>query len=393
MESAINLKMPLLQTRVRGKSEMVRFKKELEDSLGSDSLFKELTTLQIAFICVDPSNGHILAMVGGRDFEKYKFNRAIQAPRQPGSAFKPFVYTAAIDNGYSPADEFLNQPFVEINDDGTRWTPHNYDNTVSGYMSLREGLRRSKNLVSIRLIREITPKLVTGYAKRMGITTRIRAVSSLALGTSEVKPIELVSAYGVYSNNGVHVIPIAITKIEDKTGNVIYRNRSIGREVLSPETTQIMNDMLQDVMNHGTGYGVRRDYEFFEKAGGKTGTTNDYTDAWFIGFTPHLAAGVWVGFDDPALSLGAGETGARAALPFWGAFMKMVYDSLDFPVKMFNESPNVVKIKICKDTKKLITPYCPHPIEELFNLKFVPSETCDEHKGPGSAKRERRKRF
>ena len=139
------------------KTEMINLKKVLHDSLGSDSLFNEMTTVQIAFICLDPSNGHILGMVGGRDFRKYKFNRAIQAPRQPGSAFKPFVYTAAIDNGYSPADEFLNQPFVEINDDGTRWTPHNYDNTVSGYMSLREALRRSKNLVSIRLIREITP--------------------------------------------------------------------------------------------------------------------------------------------------------------------------------------------------------------------------------------------
>jgi len=285
------------------------------------------------------------------------------------------------------------QPFVEINDDGTRWTPHNYDNTVSGYMSLREGLRRSKNLVSIRLIREITPRLVAGYAKRMGISTRIRPVSSLALGTSEVKPIELVSAYGVFSNKGVHVKPISITKIEDKTGNIIYRNQTIGREVLSPETTQIMNNMLQDVVNHGTGYSVRRDFEFYEIAGGKTGTTNDYTDAWFVGFTPHLASGVWVGFDDPSLSLGSGEAGARAALPFWAIFMKTVYDSLDFPPKKFAESPNVVKIQICKSSKKLITNYCPEPIEELFNLKFIPTEVCDEHEGPQSVRRERRKRF
>jgi penicillin-binding protein 1A len=393
MIAAIEKQMPLLQARVVRKREIVRFKKQIVDSLGSDSLFNEMTTVQIAFICLDPSNGHILGMVGGRDFTKYKFNRATQAPRQPGSAFKPFVYTAAIDNGYSPADEFLNQPFVEINDDGTRWTPHNYDNTVSGYMSLREGLRRSKNLVSIRLIREITPRLVAGYAKRMGISTRIRPVSSLALGTSEVKPIELVAAYGVFSNKGVHIKPLSIIRIEDNTGNVIYRNRPIGREVLSPETTHIMNNMLQDVVNHGTGYSVRRDFEFYQTAGGKTGTTNDYTDAWFVGFTPHLASGVWVGFDDPSLSLGSGEAGARAALPFWATFMKAVYDSLDFPVKKFAESPNVVKIKICKRTKKLITNYCPEPIEELFNLKFVPIEVCDEHEGPQSVRRERRKRF
>ena len=393
MNESVEKQMPLLQARILRKPEILKFKKQLKDSLGSDSLFNEMSTVQIAFLCMDPKNGHILAMIGGRDFTKYKFNRATQAPRQPGSAFKPFVYTAAIDNGYSPADEFLNQPFVEINDDGTRWTPHNYDNTVSGYMSLREGLRRSKNLVSIRLIREITPRLVAGYAKRMGITTRIRPVSSLALGTSEVKLIDLVSAYGIYSNNGVHVQPIAIIKIEDKTGNVIYRDRSIGREVLSPETTQIINDMLQDVIRNGTGYGVRRDFEFYQLAGGKTGTTNDYTDAWFVGFTPHLVSGVWVGFDDPSLSLGSGETGARAALPFWGQFMKMVYDSLDFPAKNFAESANVKKIKICKESKKLITSYCPEVIEELFNLKFVPTERCDIHEGPQSVRRERRKRF
>jgi len=393
MNEAIERQIPLLQERVRHKSDMIRLKKALHDSLGSDSLFNEMTTVQIAFVCLDPSNGHILAMVGGRDFKKYKFNRATQAPRQPGSAFKPFVYTAAIDNGYSPADEFLNQPFVEINDDGTRWTPHNYDNTVSGYMTLREALRNSKNLVSIRLIREITPRLVAGYAKRMGITTPIRPVSSLALGTSEVKPIELVAAYGVFSNNGVYVKPIAITKIEDKTGNIIYVNRTIGREVLSPETTQIMNNMLQDVINRGTGYAARRDYKFFEPAGGKTGTTNDYTDAWFVGFTAHMATGVWVGFDDPALSLGSGETGARAALPFWATFMTAVYDSLDFPPKQFAESPNVVWATICKDTKKLATSYCPQTIEEMFNLKFIPTEKCDEHGGPNTVRKERKRRF
>jgi penicillin-binding protein 1A len=393
MNEAIAKEMPAIQARIRRKPEIVKFKEQFKDSLYADSLFNEKTIVQIAFLCLDPSNGHILGMVGGRDFNKYKYNRAVQAPRQPGSAFKPFVYTAAIDNGYSPADEFLNQPFVEINDDGTRWTPHNYDNTVSGYMSLREALRRSKNLVSIRLIREITPKLVTGYAKRMGINSRIRPVSSLALGTSEVRPLELVAAFGVYSNNGVYVKPIAITKIEDKTGNVIYKNRSIGQEALSPETTQIMNDMLQDVINHGTGYAARRDYEFYTPAGGKTGTTNNYTDAWFVGFTPHLATGVWVGFDDPGLSLGTGETGARAALPLWAHFMKSVYDSLKFPPKKFSESPNVVRIAICKETKKRITSYCPESIEELYNLKFAPTEECDKHSGQRSVKKERNKRF
>jgi penicillin-binding protein 1A len=385
--------MPQFQRRIRAKSSLRKLLNSKAHSQISDSLFNELSTVQIAFICINPHNGHILAMVGGRDFKKSQYNRAIQAARQPGSAFKPFVYTAAIDNGYNPSDEFLNQPFVLINDDGTRWTPHNYDNTVSGLMTLREALQGSKNLVSIRLIQEIGPGLVADYAKYMGISTKIRAVPSLALGSSEVYLIELVSAFGIFCNNGVHVKPISILKIEDKTGNIIYHSRSPGREVLRKETAFIMNDLLQNVINHGTGYAVRRDFEFYNIAGGKTGTTNDYTDAWFIGFTPQLVSGVWVGFDDPKLSLGQGETGARAALPFWAQFMKTVYDSLRFPTLDFGESANVIRIKICNETKKRATIYCPDVIEELFILKNAPTSSCDVHTGKYSTQRVRKKRF
>jgi penicillin-binding protein 1A len=392
MDMAIDSIMPGFQYRVRHKPSIRRLRETTNPPM-SDSLFQEMTTVQIGFLCLDPHNGHILAMVGGRDFEKYQYNRAIQAPRQPGSAFKPFVYTAAIDNGYNPSDEFLNQPFVLINPDGTRWTPHNYDNSVSGLMSLRDALKGSKNLVSIRLIQEIGPELVADYARRMGITTRIRAVPSLALGSSEVYLQELVSAYGIFANNGVHVKPISILRIEDKTGNVIYQGRSLGREVLSRETTEIMRDLLQGVIRGGTGYGIVRDYKFTVPAGGKTGTTNDYTDAWFVGFTPQLATGVWVGFDDPQLSLGVGETGAQAALPFWGTFMKMVYDSLDFPPAQFEESPNVVEVEICKESKKRAGPYCPETVKELFILKNAPTETCDIHTGKHFINKDRRRSF
>ncbi len=392
MNMAIDSVMPGFQYRVRNKPSLLRLKNTTTPPL-SDSLFRELTTVQIGFICIDPHTGYILAMVGGRDFEKYQYNRAIQAPRQPGSAFKPFVYIAAIDNGYNPSDEFLNQPFVLINPDGTRWTPHNYDNTVSGLMSLRDALKGSKNLVSIRLIQEIGPEVVADYAKRMGITTKIRPVPSLALGSSEVYLQELVSAYGIFANNGVHVKPISILKIEDKTGNLIYQGRSPGGEVLSRESTQIMRDLMEGVIRNGTGFAIVRDYHLNVPAGGKTGTTNDYTDAWFVGFTPHLASGVWVGFDDPQLSLGSGETGARAALPFWGKFMKMVYDSLDFPYARFETSPNVVEVEICKTTKKRAGPYCPETIKESFILKNAPTEMCDEHTGRHFINKDRRRRF
>lgn len=388
MEESVLANIDKMQERARNQRVFEKMKEEM-----GDTAFLDMTTLQIAFVCIDPSNGHILAMIGGRDFEKSKWNRATQMSRQPGSAFKPFLYTAAIDNGFNPSDEFLNQPVVVINPDGTRWTPSNYNEKVSGFMTLREAIRQSKNLVSIRLIQEITPRLVTSYAKRMGISTPLRPVPSLALGTSEVIPLELVSAYGVFSNNGVHVKPVSILRIEDKNGNVIYRDHPVRREVLSKETTYIMNDLLQGVVNQGTGYPIRRDYNFYQPAGGKTGTTNQFTDAWFVGFTPHLVAGVWVGFDDPKLTLGNGMAGGIAALPFWARFMKNVYDSISFPAAKFAEAPNVIRTRICKETKKLATSFCPEVVEELFNNKYVPTEKCDKHQGIERINTGRRRRF
>jgi len=388
MEQAVDSNIVKIQNRARNQKALKKLKTEMPDSV-----FAEMTKLQIAFLCIEPENGHILAMIGGRDFDDSKWNRATQMKRQPGSAFKPFLYTAAIDNGYTPADEIINQPVTFEMPDGKPWRPKNYNQKVSGFMSLREALRQSKNLISIRLIQEIGPRIVAQYAKRMGISTPIRPVPALALGTSEVIPLELVSSYATFSNNGVYVKPVSIIKIEDKTGNVIYSHRSEHKEVLSKETAYIITDMLQDVMRRGTGYPVRRDFKFYGPAGGKTGTTNDFTDAWFVGFTPHLVAGVWVGFDDPSITLGNGMAGGVAALPFWGQFVKTVYDSLDFPPADFKEAANVLKIKICKETKKLPTEYCPEKIEELFNSEFMPTETCDVHVGPTQGSKTRRRRF
>jgi len=388
MEQAVDSNIVKIENRARNQKALKKFKRQM-----SDSAFAEMTKLQIAFLCIEPENGHILAMIGGRNFNDSKWNRATQMKRQPGSAFKPFLYTAAIDNGYTPADEFYNQPVVFINPDSTRWTPKNYNEKVSGLLSIREALRFSKNLISIRLIQEIGPRIVAQYAKRMGISTPIRPVPSLALGTSEVIPLELVASYATFSNNGVYVKPVSIIRIEDKTGNAIYQHRSEHKEVLSKETAYIMTDLLQDVMQRGTGYPVRRDFKFYRPAGGKTGTTNDFTDAWFMGFTPHLVAGVWVGFDDPSQTLGNGMAGGVAALPFWGQFVKTVYDSLDFPPAEFKEAANVLKIKICKETKKLPTDYCPEKIEELFNAKFKPTKTCEIHVGPTQGSKTRRRRF
>lgn len=353
-------------------------KMELKEELG-DSLFLEKTVLQLGFVAIEPNTGHILAMVGGADFSKYKYNHVTQAKRQPGSAFKPFVYTAAIDNGYLPTDKYLDQPVVIPDEDGTRWTPKNYDGTIGGPMPLREALRRSRNLPTIRLILDIGPNVVVDYARKMGITTRLSPYPSLALGSSDVKPIEIINAYTVFVNQGVLVHPVYITRIEDRFGNVIYKRPPSRKAVLNPVTAFIMTTMLEDVVNRGTGGSVRWRFHFYKPAAGKTGTTNNYTDAWFIGFTPHLVAGIWTGLDDHSISLGEHQTGAHTALPFWADFVKLAYDTLKYDDRDFPIPNGVVTREICKESYQLATPQCPETYTEYFHEGHVPTKTCEIH--------------
>ncbi len=390
MELSVQKHIDYVQQRVLRQKAFEQLKEEV-----GDSAFQHITMVQLAFVAIDPHNGHILAMIGGRNFNESKWNRVTQMMRQPGSAFKPFLYTAAIDNGYSPATKYPDLPTVEFNPDSTRWTPQNYSGTFSGKMvTLREALRRSLNSVAVRLIADITPQVVIKYAREMGITTPLAPYSSLALGSQDVIPLEIISAYGVFANNGVHVYPISIVKIEDRNGNVIYSAHPKMKEALSPETTYIMNDMLQTVINRGTGIRARTQFKFYEKAGGKTGTTNSFTDAWFIGFTPDIVAGVWVGLDDFKYSLGRGMSGAVVALPFWADFMKMVYDSIpDIRKHDFPQSSGVVRLKICTETNQLATPYCPETIEELFNVKYAPTEKCKVHSEAIPYRKKRRRIF
>jgi len=225
----------------------------------------------------------------------------------------------------------------------------------------------------------------------MGIHTPLQAVDALALGTSEVKPIEIASAYSVFPDLGVHVDPIAITKIENRNGEVIQEYTPKSSEVLSATTSYIMTSMLQTVINRGTGASARTVYHFMRPAGGKTGTTDNYTDAWFVGFTPQIATAVWVGIDDPSLTLGPGQTGAQAALPIWARFMKAAHDTLNLPVKNFTMPPGVVRVKICTESHKLATEYCPHTMEEVFPKNLAPTNPCPIHTG-GLAKTKQVKR-
>jgi penicillin-binding protein 1A len=342
----------------------------------------------VAFVALDPRNGHILAMVGGRNYEESEFNRATQAVRQPGSAFKPILYTSAVDNGFMPFYTKLNQPVTVENMDGqgTRWTPRNYDLSVGGETPLRDALRRSLNLVSVRLIKDdVPPAMVIEYARNFGISTPLEAVDALALGAIGVKPIELVSAYAVFANKGVWVKPVAILKIEDKYDNILETATTESRGVLREETAYIMASMLQTVASGGTGAASRSVYKFMHPAGAKTGTTNEYTDAWYITFTPELVAGVWVGLDDPAMSLGPRQSGAVAALPITAPFMKTAVDTLHIPPTLFERPPGIVNVEVCLETQKLATEYCPTVISDICDVRYLPRETCDVHTGQKSA--------
>ncbi|HTX99709.1 MAG TPA: PBP1A family penicillin-binding protein [Bacteroidota bacterium] len=348
-----------------------------------DSVEHVAQTIDVGFVAIDPKNGHILAMVGGSDFRTFKYglNHVTQIKRQPGSAFKPFVYTVAIDNGYPPTYEILNQPVTLHMADGTEWKPSNFDGDFGGMTTIREAVKHSINLVAIRAVDEkIAPvEQVIDYAHRMGISSYLPPVTSLALGTGIVSPLELTSAYGVFANHGIHVDPISILKIEDKDGNVIEENTPSQREVLSEETAFIMTTLLEGVVNGGTGAHVR-DY-FQLPAAGKTGTTTEYADAWFVGYTPQIVAGTWVGFDNNSVHFTNWDgQGGRAAAPIWGRFMKYVYDdqSIGLPLEYFQKPDKVLEEKICTETKKLATPYCPQTMTEYFTEKTLPGK-CPKH--------------
>ena len=347
-----------------------------------DSMAGIAARIEVGFVAIDPKTGGIVALVGGSQVREFKYglNHVTQIRRQAGSAFKPFVFTVAIDNGYAPTFELLNQPVIIPLSDGTRWAPQNSDGSVGGKTTLREAVRMSINLVAVRAILEIAPvNQVIEYAKRMGINSPLPPFESLALGTGDVSPLEMASAFGVYANHGVYVEPLSILRIEDKDGNLIEENYPMQREVLSEQTAFIMTSMLEGVVNSGTGGHVR---DFFGlPAAGKTGTTTDFADAWFVGYTPQLSSAVWVGFDNKVVHFTTWDgQGGRAAAPIFGRFMKYVYDdpSIGMTMEDFQMPPSVSRDTICVDTKQLATEFCPDRTIEYFTDKTRPSQ-CTKH--------------
>jgi penicillin-binding protein 1A len=342
-----------------------------------DSVKQALTTIQDGFVVLDPTNGQIRAMVGGenQDFGR-GLNHAVGIRRQPGSAFKPFAYTVAIDNGYFPAYTLLNEKF---NYNG--WSPDNFENDYGGYMTMRDALAHSINVIAGRLTisNMAPPDAVVKYAHRMGIESPLDPVPSIALGTSGVSPLEMASAYGTFADGGIHVTPISILKIEDKNGILIDKFAPNYSEAISPQTASIMTSMLQSVVNYGTGAGVRKYFQY-------------PAAAWFVGFTPQLSAAVWVGFDDHRVKFGSSYgQGARAAAPIWALFMEGAYKELNLPVKYFQMAPGIDTVAFCKTTMdqgdtKLATSACPSVVRDIINVKNLPPK-CNIH-GGGSIRRE-----
>ena len=279
---------------------------------------EEDSGVQGALVAIDNASGEIKAMVGGRDFNISKFNRATQALRQVGSSFKPYVYTAAIDRGATPDDTILDAPISSPMPTGPAYEPHNYDEKFEGTITLRRALAQSRNIPALKLADNLGIKVVIDYAHRFGITSNIPPYLPVALGAVEVTPMEQTSAFSVFPNDGVHITPRYITKVTDYEGRTLEENFPDVRDAVSARTARTLTAMLREVVLHGTGIAAST---LKYPLAGKTGTTNNFTDAWFVGFSPSITCGVWVGYDEKKF-LGARETGARAALPIWMDFMK-----------------------------------------------------------------------
>jgi penicillin-binding protein 1A len=287
--------------------------------------------LQGSAVLMNARNGEILALVGGRDWEDSKFDRVFQARRQPGSAFKPFVYLAALQTGVAPTRRVDDSPVRIELARGRFWTPRNYTGTFDGPITVRDALTRSKNTVAVKLAQEVGMARVAREARRLGISTPVPENPATALGSAEVRPIELVAAYAPLANLGTRVVPHVVRRVESRDGEVLWEARTEGEEVVEPATAFVLTSMLRDVVDRGTGTPVRA-AGFRAPAAGKTGTTNAATDVWFVGYTPDLVGAVWFGFDRPR-TIVPGASGGTLAAPVWGRIMSRVYASRRAPLE------------------------------------------------------------
>jgi penicillin-binding protein 1A len=289
-----------------------------------------------AVAAIEPETGYIKALIGGFSYSKSEFNRALLAKRQPGSAFKPIVYAVALQKGYTPESIVIDEP-VTYRWGSEEWKPENYDRKHYGPTTLREALAHSRNIVTVKLVDSIGVDSITSFSKNAGIGSNMPRDLSIALGSMSLTPLELISAFSAFTNTGKRFKPISIKYITDSKGAVLEENAPDGYELVSPVIASQMTSMMRDVITYGTGMRAN----IGRAAAGKTGTTSDYKDAWFVGYTPQLIAGVWIGYDDMRRSLGSAEVGGRAAAPVWANFMKNALadlPSVDFESEVSNTS-------------------------------------------------------
>ncbi|WP_420125696.1 penicillin-binding protein 1A [Longimicrobium sp.] len=331
--------------------------------------------LQGIVVVLDPATGLVRALVGGRDFRQSQFNRAVQALRQPGSSFKPFVYAAALEHGRSPASGISDGPLT-INIGSESWSPKNYDGTYGGYTSLRSALRNSRNLATIRLGRETGIENVRALAARTGLETRIPGYPSVYIGSAGVYPIDMMAAYASFANGGWRVEPQLVARVENHRGELLWAPAPAPRRAVEPGVAWILTDMLREVVDRGTGY-LARDpsvgglpYEV--PAAGKTGTTNDNTDVWFVGYTPDLLTGVWMGFDTPRPII-AGGTGGTLAVPVWARVMRTAYANRKAPEPWAKPS-DVVMRRVSGG--RVLSAECDGGTPDYFAAKHAPAGSC-----------------
>ncbi len=332
---------------------------------------QNLHVSQGALVALDPATGAIRAMIGGYDFVSSQFNRAWQARRQPGSAFKPFIYATALARGIPPTRIIVDEPVTyeirgTVRPEDRIWTPRNYDGTFRGPVTLRYALENSINIPAIKTLAEVGPQAVIDTARRMGITSPLEPVLSLALGTNEVTPLEMASAYGTLATLGIHADPFGVVKVVDRDGRVLEERTPRRQLALSADVAYVLTDLLKGVILRGTGTAAN----IGRPAAGKTGTTDDYRNAWFIGYTPRLVAAVWVGNDDntPMRRVVGGTVPAR----IWAAFMRAAL--ADLPPEDWTPPEGVVVATVCGTSGRLATSQCPDPRREVFVRGTEPTE-------------------
>ena len=367
-----------LQLQKMAERSLVEGLKKLEASYPALRRRGEEDNLEGAIVVLRPQTGEIKAMVGGRSYQKSQFNRAFQAKRQPGSIFKPFVYLAALMSGgeggkkFTPATMVEDSPF-KWTYDGQEWEPGNYNDEYFGTVTFRRALEKSLNSATARIAREVGVKRVSDIAHRLGVQSPLPAVPSLSLGAAEVTPLEVAYAFSTLANNGVRARPLAVKQVMDADSQVREKRDIKVDKVLTPQFAFIMNHLLRGVLDRGTGDVARR-WGFTRPAAGKTGSTNDLKDAWFVGYTPDLLAVVWVGFDNKAK---LGLSGAQAALPIWTEFMKRA--TAGTPVTDFVVPPGIKIVEIDPLSGQLATPNCSYVIREAFLEGEEPIKTCPLH--------------